>query len=100
MKYICDCEGKETWVTRQGRGKFQEVPVDKDEICLHCGHYAVAVRNMPNTKRISPTVILDHLYCETNQDKIRRKVGYGSIYYSGSYSLEEIINKQYFKRCR
>lgn len=96
MKYICDCMELKDHTTvkkvEQGRGKFAEVPVDAEGICQHCGHYAMAFRELPNTPRLSPTVILDNLYCETNQSKLRRKAPFGILYYQ-NYEKENAIDK-------
>ena len=37
--YECDCEGAKGF----RYGKFRPTKVDENEICLYCGHYAIAV---------------------------------------------------------
>ena len=77
MKYICDCmKGKNNEKLKHGRGIWDFTEVDADEICVHCGHYAMAFREVDRDGRgrISPTVQLTKLYGVEAQETKRKKL--------------------------
>ena len=90
MRYVCDCDDIKK--ADMGRGKFQFVEVDEDEICKNCGHYAMAFRNISVDKRgrISPHYELQNLHGEVTNEAKRKANENGHMYWENQ-DLQEFL---------